>query len=66
MFTDQMQVLVRKTVAHKPEFIREANQALKHQFTQILRDPISEWWPVDNVCLPLTPKVQPTSGVSCC
>ena len=28
-----------KIVAWKPEFIGEANQALKHQFTQNLRDP---------------------------
>ena len=30
---------MRKIVAHKPEFISEANQALKHQFAQNLRDP---------------------------
>ena len=39
MFADELQVLVRKIVAPKPEFISEANQALKHQFTQNLRDP---------------------------
>ena len=39
MFADELQVLVRKIVAHKPEFISKANQALKHQFTQNLRDP---------------------------
>ena len=39
MFADELQVLVRKIVAHKPKFISEANQALKHQFTQNLRDP---------------------------
>ena len=39
MFADELQVLVRKIVAHKPEFISEANQALKHQFSQNLRDP---------------------------
>ena len=39
MFADELQVLVGKIVAHKPEFINEANQALKHQFTQNLRDP---------------------------
>ena len=35
---DDIQVLVRKIVAQKPEFKSEANQALKHQFTQNLRD----------------------------
>ena len=39
MFVDRLQVLVRKIVAHKPEFISEANQALKHQFAQNLRGP---------------------------
>ena len=39
MFADELQVLVRKFVAHKPEFISKANQALKHQFAQNLRDP---------------------------
>ena len=39
MFTDKLQVFVRKNVAHKPKFISEANQSLKHQFTQNLRDP---------------------------
>ena len=34
-----MQVLVRKIVAQKPEFISKANQALKYQYTQKLRDP---------------------------
>ena len=38
-FTDELQVLVRKIVAGKPEFITEANQALKHQYAQNLRDP---------------------------
>ena len=38
-FADKLQVLVRKIVAQKPEFISEANQALKHQFAQNLRDP---------------------------
>ena len=42
-FAGELQVLVRKIVAQKPEFKSEANQALKHQFTQNLRDPISEW-----------------------
>ena len=39
MFADELQVLVRKIVACKPEFISEANQALKHQFAQNLKDP---------------------------
>ena len=39
MFADKLQVLVRKIVAHKPEFIIEANQALKHQFAQNHKDP---------------------------
>ena len=38
-FADKLQVLVRKIVAQKPEFVSEANQALKHQFAQNLRDP---------------------------
>ena len=38
-FADELQILVCKIVARKPEFIYEANQALKHQFAQNLRDP---------------------------
>ena len=38
-FVDELQVLVWKIVARKPEFKGEANQALKHQFAQNLRDP---------------------------
>ena len=38
-FADELQILVQKIVAWKPEFIHEANQALKHQFAQNLRDP---------------------------
>ena len=38
-FADELQILVRKIVAQKPEFIHEANQALKHQYAQNLRDP---------------------------
>ena len=38
-FADKLQILVRKIIARKPEFIHKANQALKHQFTQNLRDP---------------------------
>ena len=38
-FEDELQILVCKIVARKPEFIHEANQALKHQYAQNLRDP---------------------------
>ena len=38
-FADELQVLDRKIVAQKPEFKSKANQALKHQFPQNLRDP---------------------------
>ena len=38
-FADELQVFIRKTVAQKPDFKSEANQALKHQFAQNLRDP---------------------------
>ena len=38
-FADELQVLVRNIVAQKPEYKSEANQALKHQFTQNFRDP---------------------------
>ena len=38
-FADELQLLVRKIVAQKPEFITKANQALKHQYAQNLRDP---------------------------
>ena len=36
---DELQILVRKIVAQKPEFMSEANQALKHQCAENLRDP---------------------------
>ena len=39
VFADELQILVWKIVARKPEFIHEANQALKHQYAQNLRDP---------------------------
>ena len=39
VFVDELQVLVWKIVACKPEFINKPNQALKHQFAQNLRDP---------------------------
>ena len=38
-FADELQVLVRKIVAQKPEFLGETNQALKHQFANNLGDP---------------------------
>ena len=38
-FADELQILVWKIVAQKLEFIHEANQALKHQYAQNLRDP---------------------------
>ena len=38
-FADELQILVRKIIARKLEFISEANQALKHQYAQNLRDP---------------------------
>ena len=38
MFAVELQVLIQKIVACKPDFLGEANQALKHQFTQNLRD----------------------------
>ena len=60
MFTDELQVLVRKIVACKPEFFGEANQALKHQFANNLT---SEWRPGDNVWHPMTPTVLLSLGV---
>ena len=42
MFADELQVLVRKIVACKLDFLGEANQAIKHQFAQNLRDPYFE------------------------
>ena len=53
-FADELQVLVRKIVAWKPEFKSEANQALKHHFAQNLRDPYFRVVARDSVCLPLT------------
>ena len=38
-FADELQILVRKIVARKLEFIHEATQALKHQYAQNLREP---------------------------
>ena len=39
MFAGELQVLVRKIVAQKPEFKSKANQALNNQYAQKLRDP---------------------------
>ena len=39
VFADELQLLIRKIVAHNLEFINEANQVLKQQFAQNLRDP---------------------------
>ena len=36
LFADELQILVRKIFAHKPEFLGEENQALKHQYTYII------------------------------
>ena len=38
-FMDELQILVRKIIARKPEFISKANQALKHHYAQNVRDP---------------------------
>ena len=38
-FADELQILVQKIIAQKPEFIHKANQALKHQYAQNLQDP---------------------------
>ena len=38
-FADELQILVDKTVACKPELLKEANQALKHQYGHQLRNP---------------------------
>ena len=38
MFVGELQVLMRKIMAQKSEFLGEENQVLKHQFTHNLRD----------------------------
>ena len=63
VFADELQVLVRKIIAWKPEFKSKANQALKHQFTQNLRDPYFGVVARDSVCLPLTLKASPNFGL---
>ena len=39
IFADELQMLVQKIQACKPEFINKANQALKHQIAHNLRNP---------------------------
>ena len=39
VFADELQILVRKIVAHKPEFRGGGKSGPKHQFTHNLRDP---------------------------
>ena len=39
VFADELQILVRKIVAHKPEFLGKENQALKHLYIHTLREP---------------------------
>ena len=42
VFADDLQILVRKIIAHKPSFRAEANEQLKHQYTHKLHDPYYE------------------------
>ena len=37
-FTDDLQILVRKIIAHKPSFMAEANEQLKNQYAHKLHD----------------------------
>ena len=37
-FADDLQILVRKIIAHKPSFRAEANEQLKHQYAHKLHD----------------------------
>ena len=37
-FTDDLQILVRKIITHKPSFRAEANEQLKHQYAHKLHD----------------------------
>ena len=64
MFVDELQVLVNKIVACKPKFISEANQALKRQFAQNLRDPYFRVVARGQCLSSPTLKVLPNSGVS--
>ena len=38
VFADDLQILVRKIIAHKPSFRAEANEQLKHQYAHKLYD----------------------------
>ena len=38
VFVDDLQILVRKIIAHKPSFRAEANKQLKHQYAHKLHD----------------------------
>ena len=55
---------MRKIVAHKPEFLGEANQALKHQFEHNLGDPYLRVVAGDNVWLLLTLRASLNFGVA--
>ena len=37
-FADELQILVRKIIARKPEFCLKANEVLKHQYIHNLKD----------------------------
>ena len=37
-FADELQILVRKIIATKPEFYLQANEAVKHQYAHKLKD----------------------------
>ena len=39
MFMDNLQVLVQKIIARKPEFRADANEQLKSQYAHKLQDP---------------------------
>ena len=39
VFADDLQILMRKIIAHKPSFRAEANEQLKHQYAYKLHDP---------------------------
>ena len=38
VFADDLQILLRKIIAHKPSFRAEANEQLKHQYAHKLHD----------------------------
>ena len=39
-FADDLQVLVQKIIARKPEFRKDANEQLKSQYAHKLKDPV--------------------------